>query len=288
MRKGLPTFSLVVCLGLVAPEPGIAQGSPVAIQDSELHHFEATPGAVYEIYVVLPEEYGDSQQTQFPVLYLTDASQFFGMVTQTYRMLRLGQEVPAMILVGVERRTPGTPWLVGRTVDLTPSVSPEGVAEIEQMYGLDVPSGGADTFLSVLIDEVIPWVEARYRTSEDRALAGYSLGGLFAAHTLLHATESFTDYLIGSPSLWWDDRLLFGQEEAYSRTNDDLRGRVFLSVGSEEPSGMVEDVERLASTLTGRGYASLELEHHVFDGETHMSGIPTSFSRGLRFVFQAR
>ena len=286
MRRSLPTLSFVLYLGLALP--GVAKSSPVAIQGSELHELKATSDAVYELYVALPEEYGDSLQTQFPVLYLTDASQFFGMVTQTYRMLRLSQEIPAMILVGVERRTPGTPWLVGRTIDLTPTESPKGVAGLEQMYGQDVPSGGADAFLSFLVDNVVPWVETRYRASEDRALAGYSLGGLFAAHALFHTTESFTDYIVGSPSLWWDDRMMFDQEEAYSTTNDDLPARVFLSIGGDETPGMIKDVERFAAALKGRGYASLELDTLVIDGETHMSGIPASFSRGLRFLFVPR
>ena len=37
--------------------------------------------------------------------------------------------------------------------------------------------------------------------------------------------------------------------------------------------------------LAGREYPSLRLTHHVFEGETHLSVIPGTISRGLRDVF---
>jgi predicted alpha/beta superfamily hydrolase len=69
-----------------------------------------------------------------------------------------------------------------------------------------VRSGGAPAFLRVLREEILPFVEETYRTSEDRGIAGHSFGGLFAAWMLLEAPDLFRRYGLNSPSLWWERR----------------------------------------------------------------------------------
>ena len=66
--------------------------------------------------------------------------------------------------------------------------------------------GGADAFLKVFKDELIPFVEDHFEVSNsDRVLIGNSLSGLAALHSLLTHPNLFNRYLIISPSLWWDD-----------------------------------------------------------------------------------
>jgi predicted alpha/beta superfamily hydrolase len=86
-----------------------------------------------------------------------------------------------------------------------------------------------------LVDDVIPTVEGRYPVDDRRrAVAGFSFSGLFGLYLLFHRPEVFSSYLVGSPSLWWDDGRAFGWEEAWARSHDDLAARVFLSIGSNE------------------------------------------------------
>lgn len=71
--------------------------------------------------------------------------------------------------------------------------------------------------------------------------------------------------------------------------NEDMAKRVFISVGSleaGEPGRMVMNVEDLVRRLTQRQYPSLDLDHYVFPGETHVSGLGTAHNRGLKFVHQ--
>lgn len=48
---------------------------------------------------------------------------------------------------------------------------------------------------------------------------------------------------------------------------------------------MVTNMQAMASVLEQRNYPSLRLTQHVFEGETHLSVIPATLSRGLRAVF---
>jgi hypothetical protein len=45
-------------------------------------------------------------------------------------------------------------------------------------------------------------------------------------------------------------------------------------------------MKQLAEKLLSRRYPSFNLQTVVFDGETHLSGLAASISRGLRVIFQ--
>ena len=135
-------------------------------------------------------------------------------------------------------------------------------------------------------------VESEYRAdSMDRALYGHSFGGLFGAYTLFKSDGAFQRFIIGSPSLWWDDRTIFELESEYSASRNDLSARVFLSVGQlepEEPYRMVTNFQEFISILERRDYDGFDLEWWIFEDETHNSVIPPTISRGLRSIYKDR
>ena len=74
-------------------------------------------------------------------------------------------------------------------------------------FGTDT-SGKASRFLDFFERELIPNIDATYRTSPERLLAGHSYGGLFAFHTMSLKPHLFDGYLAFSPALNADDRAL--------------------------------------------------------------------------------
>ncbi len=133
-------------------------------------------------------------------------------------ILRLGPEIPELIVVGVSYPVAGyrqTRHL--RVVDYTPSSYPLADSVLSDDLGVDVRSGGGPDFLQVLKDELLPFIDDNYRTTPDRALAGHSLGALFVAYALFEDPSYFGRYLISSPSLWWNEGEMFARE-ARSRT----------------------------------------------------------------------
>jgi predicted alpha/beta superfamily hydrolase len=272
-----------------------AQESPpeVSVPGTELHEFRTVDGTLFDLYVALPEGYVADGSVQYPVFYLTDASTVFAGAVQMYRLLALGADdelppLPPMILVGVDRaRSSGVRIGMTRFFDLTPTSNAEFDEGLSAHFGTSARTGGADAFLRILKEEIIPWVEARYATGAQRGIGGYSLGGLFATYALFASPETFTHYWVGSPSYWWDDGITFQLEEAYSAEHDDLEAEVFMSAGSLEGM-MVPDMLRLAETLKTRGYESLHIDTQVLDGESHLSGAFLSLSRGLGSLYRPR
>jgi predicted alpha/beta superfamily hydrolase len=276
----------IVQIAAQGPSRAVAQTTPaVQLPHSELHELLTSDGTQYELYIALIDGDEPDGDVEYPVLYLPDASIAFAAVVQMYRLMYREDELPSMILVGIDRPVGSQDeQRAKRALDLTPTRSTQFEQFATERYEREVLTGGADAFLAVLTEEVIPWVEARYPTSGERGLAGYSLSGLFATHVLLSSPTSFTHYLIGSPSVWWDNGVMFEREKEYASTHEDLPARVFLSAGTEEPF-MLQRMLRLAIALAGRDYPGLELKRFVVQDETHTSGVFPTMSRGLRFLF---
>ena len=156
---------------------------------------------------------------------------------------------------------------------------------------VNATTGGAPAFLRFIEEELKPFVAARYLVDEkDQTLTGMSLGGLFTLYAFFEAPQNFARYAAFSPSLWWDRRMLFGNEAALAARTKDVAARMFLSVGEQEedPEGvfaMVSNLQSMKEKLEERNYPNLYLAHTVFGEETHMSVYPASFSRGLRALF---
>lgn len=265
--------------GLVLPD----------VECSEFH--SRFTGHDYHVYVSLPASYRQGDQ-RYPVLYVPDSDgNFLGLRGANFSMslgklMSYGSVLEEFILVGVPLRSEGVlDWSRKRAFDLTPTEVEAYNTSRSKLFGGEVHSGGASMFLRTLKEELIPFIESKYRVTSDRGLAGLSLGGLFAAYVWLIDGSTFSRYLIGSPAVWWDKELILKAEAAVAKSGKTLHGRVFLSVGADEGEIMVGPFKKLMTALTSHAYPNLLLESHIFEGEDHLSVVPATLSRGLRFLY---
>jgi len=166
------------------------------------------------------------------------------------------------------------------------------------MRGRAPAFGQADAYRKFLADQVLPMIAAQYRVDMQRKiLAGHSYGALFGAHILLTEPTLFEYYILSSPSLWFDGKIMLDREAAYARTHEDMVANVFLSVGafetvlpgSSDPrynrtNDLVRDMQLFHARLEGRRYPGLRVQSQVLADEDHLSGNPSAFSRGLLWV----
>ena len=171
--------------------------------------------------------------------------------------------------------------------------------------------GGAEGFYRFLSEELKPQVDALYNTDKsDATLCGHSLGGLFALHVLFNHPKAYSAYVIGSPSIVWNDgEILEGEAKlAASLASGNTMPRVLLTAGGLEETadnnpelppgmtreqleemlktaGVIRNIEALAERLRAMNVpAGCDVQTFVFDGETHISVMAPLFSRGLRFA----
>lgn len=274
---------------------------PFTIEGSEVFELKsAAIGDTLQITVAPPHLY-DSFQYPLPTIYVLDGNLCLAMassIARTLQFVAFGAIAP-VLCVGVGYPADALEVMALRGRDLTPTVAALPPSPIPMdKHGL----GGADRFLDALTDEVFPLIEERFRSAQtDRTLAGWSLGGLFALHTLFTRPRSFAKYIAISPSIWWDDQTVVRSEEAYAASHPDLTAKVFACVGEREETGpsrmwpaipadmtdfalsarMVSNLDDLVAKLRSRAYSSLELTHEVFHDEHHATVFPAGFTRGL-------
>ncbi len=263
---------------------------PVTIPNSEIRRVRSqiVEGMEYLIYVALPEGYGLSAEN-YPAVYLLDAWMSFGAFVEAYRIYRLFDLVPDLVLVGIAHAGSSLQdHLFYRARDYTPTELPAD--EIERRYGPEIAaltpaSGGAPNFLRFIREELFPFMEREYRLDPaDRALFGYSFGGLFALYTLFNLPQLFRRYFIGSAPGWWDDYVVFQAEAQYAGEHTALPAKVFASVGGKD-SAFIPSWERLRDRLNQRNYAGLELMTVMFDGEDHLECGPLAHMHALRALY---
>jgi len=223
----------------------------------------------FHIFISVPDNYNTSEKL-YPVLYVLDGDIAYGMAASIVRYLQIGGNIPELIVVGI------------------------GYGSIDKAAGnksrrdyRPIAEGGAENFLSFLKDELIPYVDSTYRTIPgDRAISGYSSGGLFALYTLFTQPETFSRYIVGSPYLVWDDYSIYDYEENSVEIIGDKEINLFISVGSEESDEKYfNPIDELVTKIQDKNYSGLMLETKVFDGSTHLMGPPESLTHGLLSVF---
>ena len=181
--------------------------------------------------------------------------------------------VPGAVVVGIAWGGTNPNYDFLRARDLTPSATKQA------------PIGGnAPKFLQFIKKELIPFIDARYRTKKnDRTLMGSSLGGLFTLYTLFQETSLFNRYVLTSPAIGWDDGVIERYIKNYTPNKPQLPVRLFMAVGGLE--GNESSFEKFADRLNAKKLAGLEMETRVLEGSGHSGGKAEGYSRGLQFVF---
>ena len=211
-----------------------------------------------------------------------DGNVYHELATEISHLLHWADELPELILVGIGYDTDDKGLIYGlRQWDMTPTYTRE--------Y-----SGEAGEFLKFFQEEIIPHIDANYRTDPaDRTIVGHSHGGLFSLYALFHAPETFDRHVAASPSLWWDDRVLFEHEQEFADEHSDLPFKLFLSVGELEEDAVivgpdenwVSNLSEFHGRLEERDYAGLDMEMAIMEDESHGTVIVGALSKGSRTVF---
>lgn len=243
----------------------------------------------------------------YPVLYLLDGDAFFPAVAAEARSLAVrasaNRTTPLLIVaVGYPGGQPFSPD--ARAEDYTPpSENRTGIGNSYRRFG------GAEAFQRFLNTELKPEIATRFKTHPCRqSLFGHSYGGLFALYILFKHTGDFQDYLIASPSIWWDDaRILESLPAFLDKRRQPLPHTslgIQLTVGEYEQKPppyltasparqallkqrrMVERVLTLNNQLAALPrQAAVSVHARVYPATTHAGTAFYSLSDGLKFIY---
>jgi predicted alpha/beta superfamily hydrolase len=250
---GLVAALLLVAAPALARDPSVVASPPAPLAIGETFTLESRVlGETRRINVYLPPAYGDSATARLPVLYMPDGgiAEDFLHVAGLVQVSTGNGTMRPFILVGIENTQ--------RRRDLTgPTDNPEDRKIAPRV-------GGSAAFRAFLRTELIPLVEARYRTTRERAIMGESLAGLFVVETLFSEPDLFDTYVAFDPSVWWNDgRLAAGPGPGWSARTP----RVLYLAASSEDRG--DWIAKLAARLTHSPPPNLRVQYQPMPEEKH-------------------
>ena len=221
--------------------------------------------------VLLPPGYAQST-ARYPVIYLLDGSahEDYFHAASLFDFLATYGVMPPSIVVGISN--------VDRKRDFT---LPSSVAEDRKAAPT---SGGALKFIAFLESDLLPYVAARYRTDGSSTIVGQSLGGLVATQVLLQKPQLFNNYVIVSPSLWWDGQALMKTAPAALAQNQAPKRKVYLSVGDEGAAMKAADEQLIA--LIKKLRPDNETLFDYMPQETHATSLHISLYRAVHFLYK--
>ena len=178
-------------------------------------------------------------------------------------------------------------------IEMIPESIVVGISNVDRKRDFTFPSnskrdqkefpttGKSEPFINFIEKELQPLIESKYKTESDRTLIGQSLGGLLATEILMKRPEMFDNYIIVSPSLWWDD----GSMLKYAPTDYTSKKSIYIGVG-KEGYGMEEAAEALYDKLTVIKKDNTDLHFVYFEKHDHGDVLHSAVYNAFETIFR--
>jgi predicted alpha/beta superfamily hydrolase len=222
------------------------------------------------INVYVPPGYRESPSARLPVLYMPDggmAEDFLHVAGLVQVSVGNGTMRP-FLLVGIENTE--------RRRDMTGPTANENDKKIAPRVG------GSGAFRRFIRDELMPQVKSRYRTTNETAIVGESLAGLFVVETFLLEPDLFDTYLAFDPSLWWNDQKLLDDAGERLRARPKMEKTLYLASSSDD----TEATQRFADILGKDAPTGLRWHYEKMPDEKHSTIYHPAALKAFRAVFK--
>ncbi|MFZ6184244.1 alpha/beta hydrolase [Nannocystis pusilla] len=250
---------LLLCGCASAPAPAPAAPAELAIGRS-ITIDSRVLGETRRINIYTPPGH-EADGPPLPVLYMPDGGmkEDFHHITGIVQVSTANGTMRPFLVVGIENTE--------RRRDLTgPTNDPEDRKIAPRV-------GGSAAFRRFLREELMPEIRRRYRVTEETAIVGESLAGLFVLETFFVEPALFDTYIAIDPSAWWDRGSLAQQAAARLQQPGQPPRTLYLAT-SDEPD-MQRHAQVIAEALRQVDppgvrwhYAPMPEEHHstIFHG----------------------
>lgn len=251
--------------GVDVPEPGVDFYLPKEVPHGQVRlfwHYSKLTAQWRQIYVYTPPNYDSNPGQRFPVLYLRHGGgeDQTGWTKQGHanfildNLIAAGKAKPMIVVMenGYTNK-PGEPLFRATSTSSLLRLSPE-----------------APEIAEVTVKEVIPAIDANFRTIPDRdhrAMAGLSMGSLQALSTALHNLDTFSSLGVFSrpPIDNFDVQSIYGGVLADSVSLNKRLHLFWFGAGTEE-TGIFNSLKATRAALDKAGVKYTYVE---YAGLTH-------------------
>ncbi|QCX38182.1 alpha/beta hydrolase [Aureibaculum algae] len=269
----LTFISLTIC-SLSFAQKEITQHKTAPLSIGEKIEFESkilNENRIVNIY--LPNGYSKDSLQTYPVIYLLDGSidedfiHISGLVQfGSFSWINM---IPESIVVGIAN--------VDRKRDYT-------FPTLNKKDQKDFPTTGkSETFIKFIKTELQPLIDNQYNTNATKTLIGQSLGGLLATEILFKNPDLFDNYIIVSPSLWWNDESLL----TYKPTLYTSKKSIYIAVGKEGKI-MERTANQLYDKLKLQQKENTNLYFDFFEKQDHADALHLAVYNAFENIFKKK
>ena len=221
--------------------------------------------------IYLPNGYSKDSLKSYPVIYLLDGSidedfiHIAGIVQfGSFSWINM---IPETIVVGISN--------VDRKRDFT---FPTTIKKDKE----DFPTTGKSAnFINFIEKELQPFIESNYKTNATKTIIGQSLGGLLTTEILFKKPQLFDNYIIVSPSLWWDNESLLAFEPKEYQT----KKSIYIAVG-KEGKVMERTANVLYEKLNIKKKENTKLFYQFFEKQNHGDALHLAVYDAFEKIFK--
>lgn len=277
-----------------APGPSLADTGSAHYRFARFDLDSADGRRHHRVQLAIPQSAPPAQG--HPLLVLLDGNAAFALLTEQMLAQQAASGRPlAIAALGYD--TERSPDTTARAFDYTPPVP--GEQPTWEDAARQRPGGGADLFLDLLEQQLLPAIDQRVPTdAARRTLWGHSYGGLLALYTLFTRPQLFSRYAAADPSLWWHDGFLLSVEQAARPLPAGRSTAVLLMTGggtdtrsrragadttaADRRTVLQDATPKLAERQAQR--AGMDLSYQPFPGIGHGAMRPASIPPTLAFA----
>ncbi len=237
----------------------------------------------FSIFQSVPADYNKDSSTKYPLIIILDANAFFEPLLGNIKFSTFIGDIKESVVTGIGYNDFPTMDSL-RSRDYT---YPVALSEYEMAL-----SGGADKFKDFIDKELLPQIKSQYRIDTQKiVLCGHSLGGYFVLYYLLKSGRenkfSITNFVSASPSLFYDNRYIFGMEDSLSKMQVPIPARLYISMGSRDMDDKeTRDIlKTFAKQMRTHHYSGLQVLADEYSNFGHIDAALPGFAKGLTFIF---
>ncbi|MFN3211867.1 MAG: alpha/beta hydrolase [Henriciella sp.] len=210
MKPFLRIAAITIALGACSLEPTTSTNtdstsdtdalSPAEAQLVEISNFGSEHVQARNISIWLPPNYAPDSKTGYPVIYAHDGQNLFEP-GRSYGGVEWGLDETAAQLIGDGTVPPAIIVGIWNTDERWQEYAPQHVIESlsgdtsSEWLGPTLPELKADAYLTFIIDELKPYIDATFATrpeAETTYIMGSSMGGLISLYALAEYPDTFS------------------------------------------------------------------------------------------------
>lgn len=201
--------------------------------------------------VYLPPQYSTEKDRKFPVLYVHDGQNVFDGMTSFIPNQEWRADEAAEMLIKAKIIEP----IIIVAIDNGAGARNEEFLHAKIKIGQQEVGGKADLYSQFVVEQVMPIINAKYRTKTDAAntaLCGSSLGGNITTLMGANYPKVFGKLAICSPAVWVDNESLL--DWLKPRLKSTPKQKIWIDCGTQESDSMVAGATRLFEAYKAGGW----------------------------------